>query len=76
MRAYYKCFYDGRECKNAIPKFDENGYLIPESNEVIKEKYSKGISEHIINDSWDKCDKCENNLTISGFCCGRLTIGD
>ena len=40
MRVYYSCYYDGKECKNAIPKFDDKGNLIPESNDKIKEKYT------------------------------------
>lgn len=76
MRVYYSCYYDGKECKNAIPKFDDKGNLIPESNDKIKEKYGHFIAESYLNKCWDVCDKCDRNYTIGGCCYGRLKIGD
>lgn len=76
MRAYYKCYCDGRECDKAIPKFDKKGYLIQEPNKEIKEKYKNLISQQVLCMSWDKCDKCDRNDTIDGFCHGKLDIGE
>ena len=41
MKLCYKCYYDGRKCERAVPKFDEDGNLIPEPNQQIKEKTNK-----------------------------------
>ena len=76
MRAYYVCHYDGRECTNAIPKFDKKGYLITESNKEIKKKYGHFLADFVLNESWDVCDKCDRNLCMSGCCYGKLKLGE
>lgn len=74
MRVFYNCYYDGKECDKTIPKFDEKGYLIPESNLYITARYKGLISESCLKCSWDICDKCERNRTIDGTCRGRLVV--
>ena len=74
IKAIYKCHYDGNQCEYATPKFDECGCLIPESNEKLKTEYSKILAEPLINESWDRCIKCQRNYSISGCCHGQLTI--
>ena len=76
MRVYYNCYYDGRECKKVIPKLDKNGTVIQPSNKEIKEKYGHFLTEKTLDESWDACDKCDRNFSISGCCFGRLKIGD
>ena len=76
MRVYYSCHYDGRECDKAIPKFNEKGVLIPESNKRIKKEYKGIISETTLDNSWDACDDCPRNYSLSGCCYGKLKIGD
>lgn len=44
----YKCLSDGELCDKAIPKFDENGCLIPESNKKVLELFSGKIGDHIL----------------------------
>ena len=73
-KVIYNCHYDGKQCEYAVPKFDENGYLIPESNEQLKTTYPNIFSQHIIDRSWDKCLRCQRNLSIDGCCHGRLEI--
>ena len=75
-QAYYSCRYDGKDCDKAIPKFDDKGYLIPESNEKIKEKYGNMVAPFVLNESWDVCDDCKRNYCIGGCCYGRLKIRD
>ena len=76
MRVKYICYYDGKECNKAIPKFDEKGNLIPEPNTKIKEKYGHFLSERYLDECWDVCDKCDRNCTIGGCCYGKLAIDD
>jgi len=76
MKAYYSCYYDGNECEKAIPKFNDEGYLIPESNKEIKKKYSHIISEHTLEEGWDICDNCPRNFSMSGCCHGNLKMGE
>lgn len=73
-KAVYNCHYDGNQCEYAVPKFDENGYLIPESNEQLENNYSNVYSQQTIDRSWDKCLRCPRNYSIDGCCYGRLEI--
>lgn len=73
-KAIYVCYYDGKKCEKAVPKFDENGVLIKESHENIMKKYGKIMNNEQISYSWDKCDSCKAGCTISGLCHGRLEI--
>ena len=72
MRAYYSCYYDGKECDKTVPKLDKDGYLIKESNKEIKKKYGHFLSKELLDNSWDVCDKCDRNYSISGCCYGRF----
>lgn len=68
----YTCSYDGNLCDKVIPKFDEEGCLIPESNKELFEKYGKIINRDELERSWDICDNCSRNHTISGVNSGKL----
>lgn len=74
MRAFYDCRYDGSECNKVVPKFDDDGYEIPQSNSEILQKYDGIISKHVLDNAWDVCDNCERNCTIDGTCFGRLVL--
>ena len=67
----YKCLSDGELCYKAIPKFDEYGYLIPESNKKVLELFSGKIGDHILESAWDKCLDC-SRCTNKGETWGTL----
>ena len=73
IQAIYDCKYDGNKCP-IVPKFDEKGFLIPESNEKLKSEYGKIFAKECIENSWDACMKCDRNFTISGTCRGMLKL--
>ncbi len=73
MKLCYKCYYDGGKCDKAIPKFVK-GSLVKEKNTCIKERFKGVISEDTLNESWDACQECKRNHTISGFCNGILVV--
>ena len=74
MRLYYSCYYDGNKCHKVIPYIDEKGDIIEESHEKIQAKYGNIRSKESIENSWDVCDNCKRNFSISGGCHGILKI--
>ena len=72
IKMVYKCQYDGSVCDKAIPKFDDEGYLIPESNKELFEKYHNKIADRFLEDGWDICDNCKRNHSMGGVCYGTL----
>jgi len=75
-KAIYVCYYDGKYCEKAIPKFDESGVLIEEPHDEIMKKYEGIIAKDQIENSWDICDKCDRNGCISGLCCGKIKLNN
>lgn len=67
----YTCSYDGNLCDKVIPKFDEEGCLIPESNKELFEKYGHVVAHDILERGWDICDKCPRNFSM-GHPYGKL----
>ncbi len=70
-RLVYVCSYDGNICEKAIPKIDEDGYLIPESNKELLDKYRDQVDSNILEGAWDICEGCHRNLSV-GYPCGIL----
>lgn len=70
-RLVYVCSYDRNICEKAIPKIDENGYLIPESNKELLDKYGDQVDSNILESAWDICDRCSRNLSL-GYPHGML----
>lgn len=57
-RLIYVCSYDKSICEKVIPKIDENGYIIPESNKNLLYKYGSQVDSNILECGWDICDEC------------------
>ena len=74
IKAFYCCHYDGNECDKVVPKFDDKGYLIPEPNDKIKDKYGNVVLDTLLNEGWDICDECKRNYSLSAYCYGTLKM--
>ena len=70
VRMVYICSHDGNICDMTKPKFDEEGYLIPESSKNLLE--SGAITEDDRFElGWDICEKCPRNYSL-GHPYGKL----
>lgn len=73
LKFCYVCSYDGCKCDKVTPRFKGN-ILLNESHKEISERYTGLINEDTLNNSWDACEHCDRNHTISGFCYGNLAF--
>ena len=71
IKMVYACIYDGKLCEQVIPKFDDDGYLIPESNKELFEKYGHTVTSDVLESGWDICDNCPRNFSM-GHPYGKL----
>lgn len=67
----YVCGYDGNKCNKAVVNVSR-GILIPPPNNEIKARLKGIIAEHVLDEAWDICEKCERNYSISCGIHGNL----
>ena len=75
MDLVYKCNYDGKIC-DKVKVNVVDGKIIRPSNEEIKKRYHGKIAEDILNHSWDICDSCRRNYSMSCCCNGYIEFAD
>ena len=77
LKPFYVCYSDGKRCDKVVPRFNpKTGKAVKVSNKEIKKKYGGGISDHVLDCSWDACDKCSRNCSMGGTCYGHLKWED
>lgn len=71
MDLVYKCYYDGKTCDKVNVNVVD-GVIVRPSNEKIKKRYRGKISDELLDTSWDVCDSCRRNYSMSCCCSGHI----